>query len=112
MGKVVAEGKKFFLQTLYEKYEGLLMPALQLRTTAKKNANVLQHMLGYFKEQLSPAEKQEMLEIIHQYRQELFPLIVPLTLMNHYVRKYNQPYLKEQVYLNPHPLELQLRNHV
>jgi uncharacterized protein YbgA (DUF1722 family)/uncharacterized protein YbbK (DUF523 family) len=112
MGKLVAEGKKFSLQTLYEKYEGLLMPALQFRTTAKKNANVLQHMLGYFKEELSPAEKQEMLEIINQYRQELFPLIVPLTLMNHYVRKYNQPYLKEQIYLNPHPLELQLRNHV
>jgi uncharacterized protein YbgA (DUF1722 family)/uncharacterized protein YbbK (DUF523 family) len=112
MGKLVAEGKNFPLQTLYEKYEGLLMPALQLRTTAKKNANVLQHMLGYFKEQLSPAEKREMLEIINQYRQELFPLIVPLTLMNHYVRKYNQPYLKEQIYLNPHPLELQLRNHV
>jgi len=89
-----------------------LTQALQLRTTAKKNANVLQHMLGYFKEQLSPDEKQEMLEIINQYRQGLFPLIVPLTLMNHYVRKYNQPYLKEQYYLNPHPVELQLRNHV
>jgi len=112
MGKLVAEGKGIPLKTLYEKYQTRLMQALQLRTTAKKNANVLQHMLGYFKEQLSTDEKQEMLEIINQYRQELFPLIVPLTLMNHYVRKYNQPYLKEQLYLNPHPLELQLRNHV
>jgi len=112
MGKLVAEGKQFPLRTLYEKYQALLMEALQLRTTAKKNANVLQHMLGYFKNQLSPDEKQEMLEIIDQYRQGLFPLIVPLTLMNHYVRKYAQPYLKEQYYLNPHPIELQLRNHV
>jgi len=112
MGKLVAEGKQFPLRTLYEKYQALLMEALQLRTTAKKNANVLQHMLGYFKNQLSPDEKQEMLEIIDQYRQGLFPLIVPLTLMNHYVRKYDQPYLKEQYYLNPHPIELQLRNHV
>ena len=112
MGKLVAEGKGIPLKTLYEKYQIRLMQALQLRTTAKKNANVLQHMLGYFKEQLSTDEKQEMLEIINQYRQELFPLIVPLTLMNHYVRKYDQPYLKEQHYLNPHPVELQLRNHV
>jgi len=112
MGKLVAEGKGIPLKTLYEKYQTRLMQALQLRTTAKKNANVLQHMLGYFKEQLSTDEKQEMLEIINQYRQELFPLIVPLTLMNHYVRKYDQPYLKEQHYLNPHPVELQLRNHV
>jgi uncharacterized protein YbgA (DUF1722 family) len=83
-----------------------------LKTTPKKNANVLQHMMGYFKEQLSADEKQEMLEVIDHYRQEYIPLIVPITLIRHYVRKYDQPYLKEQVYLNPHPLELQLRNHV
>ena len=52
------------------------------------------------------------MEVIDHYRQEYIPLIVPATLMNHCVRKYNQPYLKEQVYLNPHPMELQLRNHV
>jgi uncharacterized protein YbgA (DUF1722 family) len=68
--------------------------------------------MGYFKEQLSADEKQEMLEVIDHYRQEYIPLIVPITLIRHYVRKYDQPYLKEQVYLNPHPLELQLRNHV
>lgn len=112
MGKLVAEGKQMPLKTLYEKYQVLLMEALGLKTTAKKNANVLQHMLGYFKDQLSADEKQEMLEIIDQYRRGLYPLIVPLTLMNHYVRKYNQPYLRKQYYLNPHPLELQLRNHV
>ena len=112
MGKLVAEGKKISLLALYAKYEALLMPALRMKTTARKNANVLQHMLGYFKGDLTPDEKQEMLGIIDQYRQGLFPLIVPLTLMNHYVRKYDQPYLKEQAYLNPHPLELQLRNHV
>jgi uncharacterized protein YbgA (DUF1722 family) len=112
MGKLVAEGKHIPPKTHYEKYQALLMEALQLRTTSKKNANVLQHMLGYFKERLSPDEKQEMLEVIDQYRQGLFPLIVPLTLMNHYVRKYDQPYLKQQYYLNPHPIELQLRNHV
>jgi len=112
MGKLVAGGKRIPLKDLYEKYQTLLMQALQLKTTAKKNANVLQHMLGYFKEQLSPGEKQEMIGIIDRYRQGLFPLIVPLTLMNHYVRKYDQPYLKDQYYLNPHPMELRLRNHV
>jgi len=69
-------------------------------------------MMGYFKEQLSADEKQEILEILGQFRQGYLPLIVPVTLMNHYVRKYDQPYLKQQVFLNPHPLELQLRNHV
>jgi uncharacterized protein YbgA (DUF1722 family) len=88
------------------------MEALQIKGTPKKNANVLMHMMGYFKEELSSDEKKELLEVIENYRQELIPFIVPVTLMNHYVRKYDQPYLKEQVYLNPHPLELQLRNHV
>jgi uncharacterized protein YbgA (DUF1722 family)/uncharacterized protein YbbK (DUF523 family) len=112
MGKLVAQAKDLPSKELYRKYQTLLMESLQLRATVKKNANVLQHMMGYFKEQLSSDEKQELLEVIDHYRKEYFPLIVPITLINHHVRKYNQPYLKQQVYLNPHPLELQLRNHV
>jgi len=112
MGKLVAGAMGTPINEAYEDYEGLLMEALRLKTTVKKNANVLQHMMGYFKRQLSSDEKQELLEIIDRYRHEHVPLIVPVTLMNHYVRKYDQPYLKEQQYLNPHPAELQLRNHV
>jgi uncharacterized protein YbgA (DUF1722 family)/uncharacterized protein YbbK (DUF523 family) len=112
MGKLVAQAKNIPLKNLYQQYQNILMEALQLKTTPKKNSNVLMHMMGYFKEQLSSDEKQELLEVFDHYRQEYIPLIVPITLINHYVRKYDQPYLKEQVYLNPHPLELQLRNHV
>jgi uncharacterized protein YbgA (DUF1722 family) len=78
----------------------------------KKNVNVLQHMAGYFKKVLSPDEKQELQELIDRYHQSMVPLIVPVTLINHYVRKYDQAYLKDQVYLNPHPVALKLRNHV
>jgi len=112
MGKLVAKAKDLPLKELYSQYQTLLMEALKLKTTSKKNSNVLMHMMGYFKEQLSSDEKKELLEVIDFYRKGHIPLIVPITLINHYVRKYNQPYLKEQVYLNPHPLELQLRNHV
>jgi uncharacterized protein YbgA (DUF1722 family) len=112
MGKLVAQAKEIPLKDLFQQYQTILTEAVQLKTTPKKNANVLMHMMGYFKEQLSSDEKQELLEVIDHYRQEYIPLIVPMTLINHYVRKYDQPYLKEQVYLNPHPLELQLRNHV
>jgi uncharacterized protein YbgA (DUF1722 family) len=69
-------------------------------------------MMGYFKKQLSSDEKQEILEIIEQYREGYVPLIVPVTLMNHYIRKYKEPYLSQQTYLRPHPIALQLRNHV
>jgi uncharacterized protein YbgA (DUF1722 family)/uncharacterized protein YbbK (DUF523 family) len=112
MGKLVAQAKGIPLKELYQQYQTLLMEALQFNTTPKKNTNVLMHMMGYFKEQLSSDEKQELLEVIDYYRQEYIPLIVPMTLINHYVRKYDQSYLRQQIYLNPHPLELQLRNHV
>ena len=112
MGKLTAKAKEIPVKELYRQYQTLLMESLELITTPKKNANILQHMMGYFKEQLSADEKQELLEVIDHYRQEYIPLIVPITLIQHYVRKYDRPYLKQQVYLNPHPLELQLRNHV
>jgi len=112
MGKLVAEGKALVIDDLFVQYEALLMEALRLKTTLKKNVNVIQHIMGYFKKQLSPDEKQELIEIIDQYRKEHVPLIVPVTLLNHYVRKYGQTYLAQQVYLNPHPIALKLRNHV
>jgi len=88
------------------------MKGLALHATVKKNTNVLQHIMGYFKQQLSPGEKAELLEVIGQYHDHLLPLIVPLTLLRHYIGKYDQQYLKRQVYLSPHPSQLMLRNHV
>ena len=111
MGRLVATAQGIPLKDLYQKYQTLLMEALRVKTTPKRNANVLHHMMGYFKELLSSDEKKELLETIELYRKEDVPLIVPMTLIKHYVRKYDEPYLKEQVYLNPHPIELQLRNH-
>jgi uncharacterized protein YbgA (DUF1722 family)/uncharacterized protein YbbK (DUF523 family) len=112
MGNLVAQPKAMRPDTLFSTYLELLLSALKLKSTVKKNVNVLQHMMGYFKKQLSPDEKQELLETIEAYHVGLVPIIVPMTLINHYVRKYDQPYLKGQYYLNPHPAELQLRNHV
>lgn len=112
MGKLTAQSDKRPLPDLYPDYQALLLEALHLKTTVKKNINVLQHLMGYFNKELTGDEKQELLEIFEHYRQGLVPLIVPVTLINHYVRKYDQPYLKTQYYLNPHPVELQLRNHV
>jgi uncharacterized protein YbgA (DUF1722 family)/uncharacterized protein YbbK (DUF523 family) len=111
VGKLVAEAKNIPAEQLYSQYQMFFMEALRLKTTIKKNINVLQHMMGYFKRQLSADEKQELLETIDLYRSEYIPLIVPVTLIKHYVRKYDQTYLQQQLYLNPHPLELKLRNH-
>ena len=111
MGKRVAQGKQQPLDQLFDEYEALLLKALSIKTTLKKNINVLQHMLGFFKKDLSAFEKQELISIIDQYRSGYVPLIVPITLIRHYVLKYDQSWLKLQTYLNPHPFELKLRNY-
>lgn len=112
LGKLVAGAKKVDRAALHEQYFTTLMEGLRLLATVKKNTNVLQHMAGYFKEMLSKDEKQELQEVIRNYHEELVPLIVPVTLIRHYVKKYKVEYLQRQYYLNPHPLELMLRNHV
>ena len=112
MGKLVADGKSISIESLYQQYESILMVALSLKTTINKNTNVLLHLMAFFKKQLSSDEKQELLEIIEEYRKGYLPLIVPITLINHNIRKYQQSYLQMQTYLNPHPIALQLRNHV
>ncbi len=112
MGKLVAHAREMNRDDLLRSYEGQFMKALSLHATVSRQTNVLMHIMGYFKRDLTPGEKQELLEVIEQYRQQLVPLIVPLTLLRHYVMKYDQPYLARQLYLSPHPAELMLRNHV
>jgi uncharacterized protein YbgA (DUF1722 family)/uncharacterized protein YbbK (DUF523 family) len=112
LGRMVAAVQKQNLTTLLSEYITLLMECLSLLATVKKNTNVLMHTMGYFKKKLTADEKTELLHIINNYHSGLIPLIVPITLMNHYVSKYEEVYLKRQYYLNPHPLELMLRNHV
>ncbi len=111
MGSLVAKAKQIPTQQLFDSYESQFMTALKYISTIKKNTNVLHHIVGYFKKDLSSGEKQELLELIEHYHQTNVPLIAPITLIKHYTRKYNKEYLADQYYLNPHPLELKLRNH-
>jgi uncharacterized protein YbbK (DUF523 family)/uncharacterized protein YbgA (DUF1722 family) len=113
IGRLVAfhtgQKKEISRQELFSRYEELLLTGLTMHATAKKNTNVLQHIMGYFKKELSPAEKAELQDVITSYHDHLVPLIVPITLLRHYVNKYEKQYLKGQAYLSPHPAELMLR---
>jgi len=112
MGALVAGGKSMGKGELFSRYEEMMMAGLARHATVSKNTNVLQHIMGYFKKELSAGEKAELLEVIGRYHDRLVPLIVPLTLLKHYIAKYDKSYLKDQLYLDPHPAELMLRNHV
>lgn len=112
MGKIVARAGTGNLPSLRERYFDLLLSALKLKKTVKKNYNVLLHIGAYFKKDLDTDEKAELQELAKRYYQSFVPLIVPLTLINHYARKYDKSYLINQRYLNPHPVELGMLNHV
>jgi uncharacterized protein YbgA (DUF1722 family)/uncharacterized protein YbbK (DUF523 family) len=112
MGRLVAKAKEHPFKEVESRYTELLLQAMAIKANPARHVNVLQHIMGYFKKQLTPDEKTELAEVIQNYKSGLVPLIVPITLLNHYIRKYDEPNLKTQTYLNPHPAELKLRNHV
>jgi uncharacterized protein YbgA (DUF1722 family)/uncharacterized protein YbbK (DUF523 family) len=111
LGQLTAQAGSVEPETLFAQYQVGLMEAMQIKPTFKTHVNVLMHMMGYFKKVLSGDEKKELLDIIEDYKNHFVPLIVPVTLINHYARKYDEKYLLKQLYLKPHPTELKLRNH-
>jgi uncharacterized protein YbgA (DUF1722 family)/uncharacterized protein YbbK (DUF523 family) len=112
LGRLVAGVKSAPAKEFRDQYENEFMEAMRLHATAGKHANVLEHMLGYLSDFLEAEARKELLDVIADYRRRLVPLVVPLTLIRHYVRMHKVAYLEGQVYLEPHPKELMLRNHV
>jgi uncharacterized protein YbgA (DUF1722 family)/uncharacterized protein YbbK (DUF523 family) len=93
-------------------YGAGLMEALRVPATRGRHLNVLQHMLGYFRGQLDESDRKELEEVVADYGRGLVPLVVPITLVRHHVRRHQVEYLTGQIYLDPDPKELCLRNHV
>jgi uncharacterized protein YbgA (DUF1722 family)/uncharacterized protein YbbK (DUF523 family) len=112
LGRLVARAKGLGRPALRTSYEEQFMSALEVMATPKRHVNVLQHILGYFTDQLDSPARQELVELIADYGRGILPLVVPLTLVRHYVRQFAIAYLQAQTYLEPHPKELMLRNHV
>jgi uncharacterized protein YbbK (DUF523 family)/uncharacterized protein YbgA (DUF1722 family) len=112
LGPLVARAKETPRDDLAARYGETFMRAMAKPATLGKQTNVMQHMAGYFKDTLPDDEKAELHDAIRDYRQKLVPLVVPLTLIRHHVRKLGVTYLQGQTHLAPHPKELMLRNHV
>lgn len=112
LGRLVAGGKKLPRGKLRSRYEEEFMRALAEIATRPRQTNVLQHIAGYVRPHLDAASRGELASLLEDYRRGLVPLIVPVTLIRHYVRRFEIPYLRGQIYLEPHPKELMLRNHV
>jgi uncharacterized protein YbgA (DUF1722 family)/uncharacterized protein YbbK (DUF523 family) len=112
LGRLVAGAKAIAKPQLREQYEGQFMEAMKKRATPGRHANVLQHMVGYLRPHLDDSDRAEVAGLIDDHRKGETPLIVPLTLLRHHIRRHNIEYLRGQTYLDPHPKELMLRNRV
>ncbi len=112
LGQLVANDGSKSLSKVVADYEILLMSSLKTIASSKNHTNTLYHIFGYLKKDLSPEAKQEVINVIEQYRKGIVTLIVPITLLNHYMKQFGNDYINNQAYLNPHPIELGLRNYL
>jgi uncharacterized protein YbgA (DUF1722 family) len=112
LGRLVAGARRCEPSELRRRYGGAFMEALASRATPRRHLNVLQHCLGYFKDRLDTGTRAALAAQVADYRRGLVPLVVPVTMIRHYVERLGIEYLAGQIYLEPHPKELMLRNHV
>ena len=111
-GRLVARAADVPKRDLADRYESAFMTTLSRIATTRRHTNVLMHMAGHLKKLLDAGSRRELEDTIDDYRRELVPLMVPLTLIRHHARLHQVEYLTGQFYLEPHPRELMLRNHV
>jgi uncharacterized protein YbgA (DUF1722 family)/uncharacterized protein YbbK (DUF523 family) len=110
LGRLLATLGDNDLQISAGRYIAELMPTLKRRVSRARHVNVLQHIMGYLKREISSADKAELVDSIEAYRRQEIPLVVPITLLKHYFRLHPDNYMSRQIYLQPHPEKLGLRN--
>jgi uncharacterized protein YbgA (DUF1722 family)/uncharacterized protein YbbK (DUF523 family) len=112
LGQLIANIAGHDLEVLAREYIVVLMQGLRNLASPGKHANVLMHIMGFIKGRMSADEKSELLDLIDTHRNGLVPIVVPVTLLNHFLRRYPHEYIDRQYFLEPHPRELMLRNHI
>jgi uncharacterized protein YbgA (DUF1722 family)/uncharacterized protein YbbK (DUF523 family) len=112
LGRLLGKLDDVDINELAQTYITTLMQVLKQPSSRRKHVNVLQHLMGFLRERLGAEDRAEILDMIKAYGRGEYPLVVPITLLNHHFRKHRHPFTDQQVYLNPHPRELMLRNSI
>jgi uncharacterized protein YbgA (DUF1722 family)/uncharacterized protein YbbK (DUF523 family) len=112
LGRLVAGAVKHPRRDLSARYQDLFMTTLAKPATRGRHSDVMRHAIGHLERVIQPQDRDELLTAIEEHRRGIVPLVVPITLLRHHVRRHDVGYLKDQSYLEPHPRELALRNHV
>lgn len=112
LGPLIASCTKENLQSIADEYLLRMMTMLKSRSSRKRHTNVLMHVMGFLKNKIDTDDKQELIEILDDYRHGKIPLVVPITLMKHHLRRFPDEYISNQYYMSPYPEELMLRNSI
>ena len=112
LGQLVAATTKENLKSNAERYLLVLMLPLKQRASRGNHMNVLQHIQGYLKSSLDSEDRKELVQIFEKYHRGMVPLIVPITLLNHFFRKHPNEYIANSWYMQPYPQELKLQNEI
>ena len=112
LGRLLSDLNAAALDEIAGRYIKQLMEALRQRATRKRHSNVLQHLVGYLRRKTDSDDRIELVQLIDAYRRGEYPLVVPVNLLRHHFRRHPDPYISGQVYLDPYPSELMLRNAV
>lgn len=112
LGQLLAAARKDNVEAVAEEYLLILMRTLKIPASRGNHVNVLQHIQGYLKKPLDAEDRAELTEIVERYRLGQLPLVVPITLLNHFFRKNPDEYIANSWYMNPYPEEMRLQNHI
>lgn len=112
LGQMLAAVRKDNVEEVLDEYLLKLMRTLKIPATRGNHVNTLQHIQGYLKKPLDADDKVELTETVEKYRLGQLPLIVPITLLNHFFRKHPDEYIANSWYMNPYPEEMSLQNHI
>lgn len=112
LGQLVAKGGKMELEPLLAQYFEEFMNTLKKRANRKSHTNTMLHILGYVKKTVDTTERNQFLKLVEEYRQGILPLVVPMTMLRHFIENHGNDYIRQQTYLHPHPDQLGLRNQI
>jgi uncharacterized protein YbgA (DUF1722 family)/uncharacterized protein YbbK (DUF523 family) len=112
LGNIVANREKLELSQIVENYSKIFFKAIAEKSSVEKNINILQHMFGFVKKEVSDEEKKEFFENLEDYRNRLVPMIVPISFLQLFAKKYKNEYLLNQKFISPYPKELALRSKI
>lgn len=106
LGSIVANHEHHEATTVLTLYEQELNIIYASQLKPGKNVNMLLHLFGYFKNDLSAAEKNFFLEQLALYQNDLVTFSALLLILKSWVIRFDEAYLREQTIFSHYPLDL------